>query len=99
KGRAARRAVPAGGPRGEWDVVAVLGAKRLLERERVDVVHCHSAHAHALGVPAARLAGVPVVVVSRRVDFAVARHPLSALKYRMPVDRYLGISRGGLDVL
>ena len=30
---------------------------------------CHSAHAHAVGGPAARLAGVPAVVVSRRVDF------------------------------
>jgi glycosyltransferase involved in cell wall biosynthesis len=45
------------------------------------------------------MAGVPAVVVSRRVDFAVAQNPLSALKYRMPVDRYLCISRGVLDVM
>jgi glycosyltransferase involved in cell wall biosynthesis len=80
-------------PRGEWDLGALLAATRALARARPDVAHCHSAHAHALGVPAARLARVPAVVVSRRVDFAVARHPLSALKYRMPVDRYLCISR------
>jgi glycosyltransferase involved in cell wall biosynthesis len=54
----------------------------------------HSAHAHALGVPAARWAGVPAVVVSRRVDFLVARNPFSRLKYAMPVDLYLCISEG-----
>jgi glycosyltransferase involved in cell wall biosynthesis len=61
-------------------------------------VHCHSAHAHALGVPAATWAGA-AVVVSRRVDFAVASHPLSRLKYRLAVDRYLCISRGVMEVM
>jgi glycosyltransferase involved in cell wall biosynthesis len=63
------------------------------------MAHCHSAHAHAVGVPAARLAGVPGVVVSRRVDFAIGGNPLSALKYRLPVDRYLCISRGVIDAM
>jgi glycosyltransferase involved in cell wall biosynthesis len=61
---------------------------------RPDVAHLHSAHAHAIGVPAARSVGVPAVVVSRRVDFRVRTHPLSRLKYAMPVDRYLCISEG-----
>jgi glycosyltransferase involved in cell wall biosynthesis len=65
----------------------------------VDVAHAHSAHAHAIGVPAARLARVPAVVVSRRVDFSVAHHALSRLKYRLPVDRYLCISRGVMEVM
>ena len=83
--------------RGELDLPAVLWAARHLGG--VDVVHCHSAHAHALGVPAARLAGVPGVVVSRRVDFEVATHGFSRLKYRLPVDRYLCISRGVREVM
>ncbi|HEY6865919.1 MAG TPA: glycosyltransferase [Candidatus Eisenbacteria bacterium] len=86
-------------PRGEWDLAALAGAAGHLRRFAPEVAHAHSAHAHALGVPAARLAGVPAVVVSRRVDFAVATHPLSRLKYRMPVDRYLCISRGVRDVM
>ncbi|HYM80562.1 MAG TPA: glycosyltransferase [Candidatus Limnocylindria bacterium] len=86
-------------PRGELDLGAVWRAARRLAAADVDVAHCHSAHAHAVGVPAARLAKVPAVLVSRRVDFAVARHPFSALKYRMPVDRYLCISRGVLAVM
>ena len=84
---------------GDWDVGALMSATRALARARPEVVHCHSAHAHALGVPAARLARVPAVVVSRRVDFGVARNPLSALKYRMPVDRYLCISRDVMRVM
>ena len=86
-------------PLGEWDAVAALRAAAALRRFQPDVAHCHSAHAHAVGVPAARLARVPVVVVSRRVDFAVAGNPFSRLKYRLPVGRYLCISRGVLAVM
>ncbi len=86
-------------PWGELDVLAMLRAAAALRRFGADVAHCHSAHAHALGVPAARLAGVPAVVVSRRVDFAVGTNPLSRLKYRLPVDRYLCISRGVAEVM
>src|SRR6185436_14916939 len=81
-------------PGGEWDLFAMLDAAGALRAWRPDLAHAHSAHAHALGVPAARLAGVPGVVVSRRVDFAIATQPFSRLKYRMPVDRYFCISAG-----
>lgn len=81
-------------PLGEWDLGALLAAAGALRAWRADLAHAHSAHAHALGVPAARLAKVPGVVVSRRVDFAVGTHPLSRLKYRMDVDRYFCISAG-----
>ncbi len=86
-------------PLGEWDLGALLSAARALRAARPELAHAHTAHAHALGVPAARLAGVPGVVVSRRVDFAVATHALSRLKYRWPVDRYLCISRGVIEVM
>ncbi|HEV2104078.1 MAG TPA: glycosyltransferase, partial [Candidatus Eisenbacteria bacterium] len=80
--------------RGELDLPALLRARRALAAYAPEVAHLHTAHAHALGAPAARLAGVPAVVVSRRVDFRVARHPLSRLKYALPVDLYLCISDG-----
>lgn len=85
--------------RGEWDLGAVLAASRALRTFNPHVVHAHSAHAHTLGVPAARLARVPVTVVSRRVDFAVGGNLWSRLKYRMPVDRYLCISDGVMEVM
>ncbi len=99
RARAAGIGVRAWRSGGEWDVGAMLAARAALRRFAPAVAHAHSAHAHALGVPAARLAGVPAVVVSRRVDFAVAGHAMSRLKYRMPVDRYLCISRGVRDVM
>ena len=92
-------AAEAWGSAGEWDRLAMVAATRALRAFAPDVAHAHSAHAHATGVPAARLARVPAVVVSRRVDFAVGRHALSRAKYRMPVDRYLCISRGVMDVM
>jgi glycosyltransferase involved in cell wall biosynthesis len=86
-------------PRSEIDPFAVWRAKELLTRFRPSVAHAHSAHAHALGVPAASWAQVPAIVVSRRVDFSVATNPFSALKYRLPVDRYFCISHGVLEVM
>lgn len=85
-------------PLSEWDPFAAFAALGAIREARAEIVHCHSAHAHPPGAIAAWLASVPVVV-SRRVDFAVARHALSALKYRMPVDRYLCISRGVIEAM
>lgn len=85
--------------RGELDVVAMARARRALAEFGADVAHLHSAHAHALGFWPARAAGVPGVVVSRRVDFKVATNPLSRLKYAWGVDRYFCISRGVMDVM
>jgi len=99
RARAAGLAVRRWRPLGEWDLGALAAAAAALRRLRPDVVHAHSAHAHALAVPAARVAGVPAVVVSRRVDFAVGAHAGSRLKYALPVDRYLCISRGVRDVM
>lgn len=83
----------------DLDLVAGARLASALGAERPDLVHLHSGRAHAVGAWAARCAGGLPVVVSRRVDFAVARHPLSALKYRMGVDRYVCISEGVRRVL
>jgi len=95
----ARIACGSWSPRGDWDLLALARAARWLSMLRPDVVHCHDGRSHALGVAAARWAGVPVVVVSRRVTFAVRSNPLSALKYRMGVDRYLCVSQAVADGL
>jgi L-malate glycosyltransferase len=78
--------------RGDWDVWAAGRARRAIAAERPDVVHLHSARAHALGVPAARRERVPAIVVSRRVVVAPGRDPWSRWKYGQPVDRYLCVS-------
>jgi glycosyltransferase involved in cell wall biosynthesis len=81
-------------PRNELDVFAIGHARAILRGFAPNVAHAHSAHAHATGVPAARWAGVPAVVVSRRVDFRVRTNLFSRYKYAMQVDRYLCISEG-----
>lgn len=85
--------------RSDADLRSAVRLARDLAAERPDIVHLHSGRAHAVGAPAARWAGRLPVVVSRRVDFAVATHPLSALKYRWGVDRFLCISEGVRRVL
>lgn len=75
---------------GDLDAVFGMRLKRFLERERYDLVHCHSRRgADILGGRAARAAGVPAVV-SRRVD---NREPafLAAFRYR-PFAKIIAIS-------
>ena len=52
----------------EWSLSAVWTLAGILKRERVQVIHMHTSHACTLGGWAARLAGVPARVISRRVD-------------------------------
>ena len=80
--------------RGEWDLLAVRRIARLLRRDRPDLVHMHTSHAHTLGVLASRFTGIGRRIVARRVDFSIHRHALSlsGLKYRFGVDRYVAIS-------
>ena len=85
-------------PLSEWDPLSAFQALGAIRASGAEIVHCHSAHAHPPGALAAAWARVPVVV-SRRVDFPVAGNPLSALKYRMPVDRYFCISRGVIEAM
>ena len=85
-------------PRFDLDLGAGFAARGMIGAWKPDVVHAHTARAHALGVPAARIARVPAVVVSRRVAMPV-RGGLLGLKYRMSVDRYLCVSRGVLETM
>jgi glycosyltransferase involved in cell wall biosynthesis len=82
--------------RGEIDPVSIGRLIRLLNRERPDIVHMHTSHAHMLGVLACRTAGIGKTIVSRRVDFSIHRSALrlNILKYRFGVDRYIAISEG-----
>ncbi len=51
-----------------------------LQHHGVDVVHAHSGHAVTLAALATVRSGIPFVL-TRRVDFPVAHHPLSWWKY------------------
>ena len=85
--------------RGEADFVAVLALRKLIRRGGFDIVHMHTSHAHSLGCAAAALARRGRSIVSRRVDFGVARNVLSMLKYHHGVDRFIAISEAIRQVL
>lgn len=90
---------------GDLDAGAMVAVAGLARRAAVQIIHAHSAGAHAVAVMAARLAGVPLRVVTRRLDLPVGRNLLSRWKYRSGVTRYVAISRrvaeslvaGGVD--
>lgn len=68
-------------PQAEIDPAAVWALRSLVRRERIHVVHAHTAHAVALGALAA--AGTAArLVVTRRVDFVPRRNAFTRWKYR-----------------
>jgi glycosyltransferase involved in cell wall biosynthesis len=91
---------------GDLDLVAAWRLRGYLRRNRFDIVHCHSSHAHGVAF-IARGGSLsprptrtrPALVVSRRVDFPVGRNGLGALKYRRGADVYVAVSNGVRDVL
>ena len=94
--------------RNGMDLVAAARLAHHLQRERYDVLHCHSSHAHSTAFLATRprkllrndtpSGTLPRIVVSRRVAFPIARRGPSALKYRH-ADLYLAISSAVRDAL
>ncbi len=86
---------------GEADLFAARRIARLIAKERFDIVHMHTSHAHALGCLACAFNRTPLCIVSRRVDFAINRKPFGvpALKYRWRVNHYIAISKAVKNVL
>jgi glycosyltransferase involved in cell wall biosynthesis len=83
--------------RGDHDLAFLWRLRRLLRRERPDLVHLHSRRgADTLGGIAAKLAGVPAIL-SRRVDNPEPRW-LVAVKYRL-YRKVITISEGIRQVL
>jgi len=76
---------------GDLDVVAIARLMRALSADRPDVLHLHTARAHAVGGIAARLAGFRPVVVTRRVELPI-RGRWSRWKYARLADHYVAIS-------
>lgn len=74
--------------RSEFDLAAVLRLAWAMKKQGCVLAHCHDAHGLAVGKAAARLAGVPLRVVSRRVDFPLR----SRRKYIKNIDAVIAIS-------
>ncbi len=67
-------------PRSELDLLAARAIRRAIRRERVDIVHAHTAHAVALAAFATIGTNLPFVV-SRRVDFPLRANVGTRWKY------------------
>src|SRR5829696_2904525 len=57
----------------DLDVMVIRRLKQVFRAAKPDVVHTHLIHADVLGLPAARWAGVPVVITGRHNDDAFRR--------------------------
>jgi len=80
--------------RGDLDVSGVWGLRQALRRCDPDVVHLHTARAHALGrLALAFEAKRPRTVVSRQVAFPTKGGPFRRLKYARGVDRFIAVSQ------
>ncbi|MEW6298029.1 MAG: glycosyltransferase [Thermodesulfobacteriota bacterium] len=78
--------------RNHLDVPAGVRLRRLVRAGGYDLVHFHTARAHALSP---WLAGVPVKrIVTRRMDYAVRRGPATRFLYTRQVDAVVAISAG-----
>ena len=85
---------------GGFDVAAAFRLRRILQRDRYDIVHSHSSHAHSIAFLATLgWDNRPRLVVSRRVAFPISNNPLSRMKYASGADRYIAISAGVREVL
>jgi len=67
-------------PMWEYDPLAARRLRALISRERIEIVHAHTAHAASLALISTPT-DVPIVI-TRRVDFPVKRNWVSRLKYR-----------------
>jgi glycosyltransferase involved in cell wall biosynthesis len=90
---------------GEADLAAAWRLSRLLRDRHFDILHCHTPHAHSIGVLARWLTPAewrPKLVVTRRVDFSIRRVGdllgLSPLKYNR-ADCIIAVSQAVRDVL
>jgi glycosyltransferase involved in cell wall biosynthesis len=85
--------------RHELDLMAAWHLGRYLRRQRVELLHMHTPHAHTIGLLAGKLAPHVRLVVSRRSDFAPARNWLSRCKYAHPGVQYVAVSDAVRHVL
>lgn len=85
--------------RSEIDIFSVLKLARHMKKAGCVLVHSHDAHAASVSAMAASRAGVPIRVISRRVDFSLKKNYFSKIKYRRDIDLIIAISEGVKKVL
>jgi glycosyltransferase involved in cell wall biosynthesis len=77
----------------DLDIGAASRIARFAKERAFDILHAHTARAHAIGIIARHLGAPGRLVVARRLDFPVKPGLASRLKYRSSkVDLYLAVA-------
>jgi glycosyltransferase involved in cell wall biosynthesis len=79
--------------RNDFDLRPVPNLRRLIREERYDIVHLHTKRAHTLSLWLPRGAQYPQYLVTRRMDYPVAKSWYTRLLYNRRVDGVVAISR------
>ena len=78
----------------DLDVVAITRIVRYCQKERIDIVHAHTARAHALALAARRFLSSTRLIVHRRVQASSELNWMSRAKYLSNnIDCYVAISQ------
>ncbi len=90
--------------KGEFDLYSSKVISRYVDRFSIDILHCHTSHAHTIAYFSKVLSKrKPKVLVTRRVDFDIYAKSsfrlLSRIKYRYMADHYIAISKRVRDVM
>jgi glycosyltransferase involved in cell wall biosynthesis len=89
--------------KGEFDLRAAFKIARIIKKEKYDIVHSHTSHAHSLVMWASLLLRKkPARIVSRRVDFSIFRHNflgMNRYKYIKGTDHIIAVAHKVKDVL
>ncbi len=78
--------------RGEWDIFSVLEMRSFVKKNKVDIVHAHTSHAHSIALLALLRMSNCKLVVSRRVDFHVYNYFSKRFKYGKRVGKIITVS-------
>ncbi len=84
--------------RGEWDILSGARLRGIARAERIDLLHAHNSHAHALALPLARELGLPLVV-TRRVEARPSRFSFTRRKYLAGEVHFVAVSAAIADGL
>ena len=85
--------------RNDIDFRPVFSLKRLIRKERYDIVHFHTKRAHALCLWLGRIDPGIRYVVTRRMDYPVKKNWYNDYLYNRQVDGVVAISRKIADLL
>ena len=85
--------------RNDLDLSPVAALRRLIRKEKYDIVHLHTKRAHALSLWLPRGPNTPRYVVTRRMDYPEPKSWYTRYLYNRRVDGIVAISRPIADLL